>query len=82
MDTVTILGRAGCGACIFTERAFELAGLSFVVADVDEDAGAAAIAREIAGELERSELPVGLFEDGSLWTGLQLNRIADLVRAV
>lgn len=81
MGTVTILGRAGCGACIFTERAFRLAGLSFVVVDVDKDEDAAAIAHEVAGELGRSELPIVLCEDGSRWAGLQLDRIAGLVRA-
>ena len=79
--TVSILGRAGRGACIFTERAIELAGLSYVVVDVDEDAGAAAIARNVAGELGRSALPTVLSEDGSWSAGLQLDLIADLVRA-
>lgn len=81
MGTVTIFGRVSCGACIFTERAFELAGVSFVVIDVDNDAAAAVFACEIAEELGRSELPIVLCEDGSRWAGLQLDRIADLLRS-
>ena len=81
MGTVTILGRAGCGACIFTERALELAGISYVIVDVDEDAGAAATAQHVARELGAKELPIVLCEDGTRWAGLQLDQIAALVRA-
>lgn len=81
MGTVTILGRAGCGACIFTERALDLAGIRYVIVDVDKDAGAAAAAHRVARELGLNELPIVLCEDGSQWAGLQLDRIAGLVRA-
>lgn len=79
--TVTILGRANCGACIFTKRAFELARISYVVVDVDEDETAAATVRRVADETGSAQLPVVVCEDGASWTGLRLDRIADLVRA-
>ena len=82
MNAVTIFGRADCGSCTFTKRAFELARLRHVVIDVDQDADGAAIARELAAELGRSELPIVLCEDGSRWAGLRLDLIARLVRAV
>lgn len=78
---VTIVGSAHCGACIFTKRAFELAGLPHEMLDVDQDEAAAAIAREGAAAGERLQLPVVICENGDRWTGLRLDRIADLVRA-
>lgn len=79
--TVTIVGRANCGACIFTKRAFELARIDHVVVDVDEDETAAATARRVALETGTAQLPVVIREDGSSWTGLRLDLIADVVRA-
>jgi glutaredoxin len=79
--TVTILGQANCGACIFTKRAFELARISYVVINVDEDETAAATARRVASETGSTQLPVVVTEDGASWTGLRLDLIADLVRA-
>ncbi|WP_162564416.1 MULTISPECIES: glutaredoxin family protein [Microbacterium] len=80
MGAVTILGRVGCGACIFTKRALDLAGIGYVVVDVDESEDAAQIAQEVAGELGRTELPIVLCDDGTRWSGLRLDRIADVVR--
>lgn len=78
---VTIVGRAGCGACIFTKRAFELAGMSFDELDVDQDENAVAIARDTAAAGERLQLPVVICDSGERWSGLRMDRIAEVVRA-
>lgn len=77
---VTIVGSANCGACIFTKRAFEIAGVPFDVLDVDHDANAPALARQGAIEGERLQLPV-VCDNGERWTDLRMDRIADVVRA-
>lgn len=78
---VTIVGSAHCGACIFTKRAFELAGVAFDVLDVDQDESAVAIARGAAAAGERLQLPVVICDNDDRWSGLRLDRIADVVRA-
>jgi len=80
---VTILRRAGRGGCIFTKRAFELAQISYVVVDVDEDeaAAATATAQHVAGETGSAQLPVVVCDNGTSWTRLRLDLIAELVRA-
>jgi len=80
MSTVTILGRANCGACIFTKRALELARVSYEILDVDESGPAAALAEQIAAQLGTARLPIVMCADGTRWAGLQMHRIAQIVR--
>lgn len=78
---VTIVGRAGCGACNFTKRAFELAGMSSDVVDVDQDENAVAIARDAATAGKQLQLPVVIHDSGERRPGLRMDRIAEVVRA-
>lgn len=77
---VRVLGRPGCGACIFTKRALEAAGIDHLVLDVDADPDAAAAARRAAEATGSTQLPAVICPDGSTWSGLRMDRIADLVR--
>jgi hypothetical protein len=58
----------------------EAAGIDHLVLDVDTDPEAAATARRVAEVTGSTQLPAVICPDGSAWSGLRMDRIAELIR--
>lgn len=73
---ITVYTKPGCPACVGTMRYLERHGLVFAVVDVSQNPEARDF---VAQTLGYRSLPVVCVDGGEHWSGLRIDRLAELV---